>query len=311
MASHPRFSLHLIRGFWVAARHLSFTRAAEELFVTQSAISREIKKLEEQLGQALFHRVNRALYLTRAGEDLFQAVDEAFVLIDAAAQRVAGARQSLAITTSVPLASLWLVPRLPRFTRIHPNVDLRIAASNDVVDLAQAHVDIAIRYVRRSDRRPDGDLLTDYHTFPVCAPALLKDTKRPLNSVADLAHHVLLEFETTVQGRPWYDWDQWFKALKVDKISPAGRQRFAHYDQVVEAALAGSGIAIGKWPHLIARLQDGSLITPFGPEAVSSLGGFHLVVAETANEREAVDAFVNWVRAEARNDAQVTKALLE
>ncbi len=310
MASHPRLSLHLIRGFWVAARHLSFTRAAEELFVTQSAISREIKKLEEQLGQALFLRVNRALYLTRAGEELFQAVDEAFVLIDAAAQRVAGARQSLAITTSVPLASLWLVPRLPRFTRTHPNVDLRIAASNDVVDLAQAHVDIAIRYVRRSDRRPDGDLLADYHTFPVCAPALLKDDTRPLNTVADLAHHVMLEFETTVHGRPWYDWDQWFKALKLDKINPTGRQRFAHYDQVVKAALAGSGIAIGKWPHLIERLQDGSLITPFGPEVVSSLGGFHLIVAEAASEREAVAAFVDWVRAEARNDAQATKALL-
>lgn len=309
MASHPRFSLHLIRGFWVAARHLSFTRAAEELFVTQSAISREVKKLEEQLGQALFQRVNRALNLTRAGEELFQGVDEAFALIDEAARRVADAHQTLAITTTIPLASLWLVPRLPRFTRAHPDIDLRILASNDVVDLTQAQVDVAIRYVRRSDRRPDGDFLADYRTFPVCAPALLQDATKHLNSVADLAHHVLLEFETTVHGRPWYDWDQWFKAMKIDKIDPAGRQRFTHYDHVVEATRAGSGIAIGKWPHLIARLQDGSLSAPFGPEAISSLGAFHLVVADGAIGRAAVDAFIDWVRAEFRDGRQVTGEL--
>lgn len=119
MASHPRFSLHLIRGFWVAARHLSFTRAAEELFVTQSAISREVKKLEEQLGQALFQRVNRALNLTRAGEELFQGVDEAFALIDEAARRVADAHQTLAITSSAftlsfKAASFSLISNLKR-----------------------------------------------------------------------------------------------------------------------------------------------------------------------------------------------------
>lgn len=305
MESGPRLSLHLVRGFWAAARHLSFTRAAEELFVTQSAISREVKKLEEQLGQALFHRVNRSLYLTRAGEELFQAVDEAFTLVDAAAQRIAGSRQTLGVTASIPFASQWLVPRLPRFTRSHPEVDLRVMASNETVDLVQSRLDIAIRYLRQAAKVPDDHMLTAYRTFPVCAPALLEDPDRPLHSVADLAHHVLLEFETTVHGRPWYDWDQWFRAMRMDKIVPAGRQRFAHYDQVVEAALAGSGVAIGKWPHLVEKLQDGSLRPPFGPGAVATLGGFRWIVAEASAEREPVMAFIDWLRAEAHRDDQV------
>ena len=303
MDTNPRISLHLIRGFWVAARHLSFTRAAAELCLTQSAVSREIKKLEEQLGQPLFHRVNRTLQLTQAGAELYRTVDEALALIDAATERLSGVERTLAVTTTIPLASLWLVPRLPRFTLRHPDIDVRIAANNEVVDLEQSHMDIAIRYGRTTGNAPRDDFLFDYSTFPVCSPQLMNDPTRPLRTVADLAHHVLLEFETAVQGRPWYDWDQWFKAMKIAKFKPAGRQRFSHYDQVVEAVLAGSGIAIGKRPHLSGKLQDGTLCAPFGKEGIASLGGFSVVVADAAVGRSAVDAFVGWLRDEARQDA--------
>lgn len=302
MDTNPRISLHLIRGFWVAARHLSFTKAAAELFVTQSAISREIKKLEEQLGQPLFHRVNRTLQLTQAGAELYRAVDEALALIDAATERVAGVERTLTVTTTIPLASLWLVPRLPRFTQHHPDIDVRIAANNDVVDLEQSHVDIAIRYGRNSRDAPCGEFLFAYSTFPVCSPMLMNDPARPLRTVADLAHHVLLEFETAAHGRPWYDWDQWFSAMKIAKFKPAGRQRFSHYDQVIEAVLAGSGVAIGKQPHLNSKLQDGTLCAPFGMEGVAALGAFSVVVADAAAGCKAVDAFVGWLRDEARQD---------
>ena len=116
----PRLSLDLLRGFRAAARHLSFTRAAQELFVTQSAISREIRTLEEQLGTPLFRRANRTLELTEAGRDLFKAVDEALALIDGATERVVKPARQLAIAITVPLASMWLVPRLPQFTRNTP-----------------------------------------------------------------------------------------------------------------------------------------------------------------------------------------------
>src|SRR3989442_15725923 len=123
---YPRLSLDLLRGFRVAARHLSFTRAAQELFVTQSAISREIKTLEEQIGQPLFHRVHRALQLTRAGEELYHAADEALAQLDAVVHRLAGSGRVLAVTTTNALASLWLAPRLHRFNHLHPGINVRI-----------------------------------------------------------------------------------------------------------------------------------------------------------------------------------------
>lgn len=308
MELNPRFSLHLIRGFWTAARHLSFTRAAEELFVTQSAISREVKKLEEQLGQRLFLRVNRTLQLTHAGEQLYRAVDEALALIDAAVGRLARSDQTLTVTTTIPLASLWLVPRLPRFTQRHPGIEVRIAASNDVTDLDRERVDLAIRYRHGAKSSIPGKALFDYCTFPVCAPALLRDPKRPLRTIADLAHHVLLEFETNIGGHPWCDWDQWLDAMKIASFRPAGRQRFSHYDQVIEAVRAGSGVAIGKRPHLSSELQDGTLRAPFGPEVVASLGVFYLVTADAAVGRSDVEAFVRWLRSEARQDARAMLA---
>jgi len=143
---HP-LSLDLLRGFRAAARHLSFTRAAQELFVTQSAISREIKTLEEQIGKPLFRRVHRALELTRAGEELYRATDEALGLLDAVTTRLAESGKTLAVTTTTALASLWLAPRLPRFNRLHPGIDVRIAASNDKPDLERDQMDIAIRFV--------------------------------------------------------------------------------------------------------------------------------------------------------------------
>lgn len=298
----PRISLHLIRGFWAAARHLSFTRAAAELFVTQSAVSREVKKLEEQLGCVLFRRVNRSLELTPAGSELYHAVEQALGLIDETTARLAGAPGSLAVTASIPFASLWLVPRLAGFTRRHPRTEVQIAASNEVVDLDQASIDVAIRYRRNAPCEAGAVFLAAYRTFPVCAPALLAHADPPLRAVADLAGHVLLEFETIAHGRPWYDWEQWLRAMHIAPFRPAGRQRFSHYDQVIEAALAGSGVAIGKLPHISGRLRDGSLRAPFGAESVAQLGGFEIVVADAAAGRAAVDAFVAWLREEMRDD---------
>jgi DNA-binding transcriptional LysR family regulator len=302
MNKNLRLSLDLLRGFRVAARHLSFTRAARELFVTQSAISREIKTLEEQLGQPLFHRVNRALQLTHAGEELYRAADEALALIDAAADRLAGSGRALAVTTTTAFASLWLVPRLPQFTRLHPGIDVRIAASNETVNLEREHLDIAIRWVPPGGDIPDGVRLVDYEIFPVCSPAVARDRVRPLRTPADLAHHVRLDFETVVYGRPWYDWEQWFDTMKMRQIKPAGTLRFSHYDQVVQAAVEGSGVAIGKTPHLTRHLRDGVLIVPFGRREVASLGSFYIVVAEAAARRDTVEAFVAWLRGEAHRD---------
>lgn len=297
----PRLSLDLLRGFCAAARHLSFTRAAQELFVTQPAISREIKTLEQQLGKPLFRRVNRALELTQAGQELFGAAREGLALIDTAAARVAGSSTSLAVTTTVALASTWLVPRLPNFSKRHPGIDMRFVATNEAVNLEREHIDVAIRFVPIGTTPPSAEKLLDYQQFPVCSPALARDRKRPLRSVDDLAAHVLLDLETTVYGRPWYDWEQYFAVLKRRALRGAVWLRFSHYDQVIEAAVNGSGVAVGKRPHLNDHLRKGLLVAPLGADCTVLAGAFYIEVAPAAPPQEAA-LFVAWLRAEVERD---------
>jgi DNA-binding transcriptional LysR family regulator len=306
----PRLSLDLLRAFRSAARHLSFTHAAREQFVTQSAISRAMRTLEEQLGQPLFHRVNRALTLTHAGEELFRASDEALGLIDATTDRLTGSAGALAVTTTTALASTWLVPKLPQFARLHPGTDVRIFASNDMVDLEREHIDVALRFVPPGSDPPNADCLVEYRTFPVCLPAIARGRKRPLRNAADLALHVRLDFETILYGRPWYDWEHWFEAIGVRPVTPAGTMRFSHYDQVIGAASEGSGVAIGKWPHLARHLRQRTLSAPLGPDGVAHIGGFYLVVARNAAGRESVEAFVAWLREEFERDETRAPAFL-
>ncbi len=300
----PRLSLDLLRGFRAAARHLSFTRAAQELCVTQPAISREVRTLEEQLGRPLFRRVNRSLELTQAGQELFSAVNEALDLIDATTIRLAGSSTTLAVTTTVALASTWLVSRLPRFAQLHPEIDMRFVASNHMVDLEREHIDVAIRYVPSGAASPSSDKLFDYEQFPVCAPALADDRARPLRTPADLSNHVLLEFETLLYGRPWFDWQQWFSAMKLRGVEGAQWLRFSHYDQVIEAAIKGSGVAVGKRPHLTDHLRDGTLVAPLGAEYVARPGAFHVEVSGAAR-RDVVEIFVNWLHLEAQRDGSI------
>jgi LysR family transcriptional regulator, glycine cleavage system transcriptional activator len=254
----PHLSLDLLRGFEASARHLSFTRAAQELSVTQSAISREIKTLEKQLGQPLFDRINRGLRLTPSGHDLYRAVGEALKLIDEATDRLGGtaAAETLTVTTSAPLASLWLVPKISRFVRLRPDVDVRCVASNQWIDLQQERVDVALRWAPPGAGAPEAERLFDVTIFPICAPAVAADKSRPLHSLADLARHVLLDLETSTGNGPWSDWRPWLVAKGVENLKPVGVLRFSHYDQVVRAAIDGSGVAVGRSPHNDHHLRD-------------------------------------------------------
>jgi DNA-binding transcriptional LysR family regulator len=175
----------------------SFTQAAQEL-LTQSAISQEVKALEEQLGAPLFTRVNRTLRLTQAGEQLYRATDEALALIDAAAEQVAGAARSLSITTTVPFASLWLGPRLHDFARRHPDIRLRVVASNDNLDIVREHIDIAIRHTPTDASLPN---CIEHETFRLSPIFLQSGSSHRVSR--DLASHVLLD-RNSRNGR--YDW---------------------------------------------------------------------------------------------------------
>ena len=304
----PRLSLDLLKGFEAAARHLSFTRAAQELSLTQSAVSREIKTLEEQLGRPLFTRVNRGLRLTDAGQGLHRAVGEALKLIDEATDRLAvsGGGTTLAVTTSVALASTWLVPKLPRFIGLHPELDVRSVAADQRLDLERERLDLAIRWASPGSSVPGGEPLFDVQNFPVCAPALARDRARPLRSPADLARHVLLDLELVTSRGPWSDWGPWLEAMKLSDLKPGGTLHFSHYDQVVQAAIDGSGVAMGRNPHSARHLSDGLLVAPFGREAVLSRGTYFVLISPRSAERPVVREFVAWLRAEVRQDVEAS-----
>jgi len=296
----PRISLDMLKGFEAAARRLSFTLAAQELFVTQSAISRQVKTLEDQLGVPLFRRVNRGLQLTEAGQTLYGAVTAASVLIDDATDKLLGAksRQSLTVAAAVPFASLWLAPRLQRFASMHPHCEIRVVATNNPGEVDPASTDVAIWHFRPGSAPASARRLAADEVLPVCAPALLKDRAKPLRTPADLAHHALLRYETLIGGRRRVDWVRWLQSVGLGKLRPAGACSFSHYDQVIQAALDGGGVALGRLPLVAAKLNAGVLVAPF-PQARVVTGAWHVVSAPEAEERPLAKAFVEWLHAEA------------
>jgi LysR family glycine cleavage system transcriptional activator len=278
------------------------------LSVTQPAISREIRTLEDQLGQPLFHRVNRTLQLTRAGEELYRTVDATLAQIDAVVDRIAGSGAAVAVATTSALASLWLAPRLPRFNRVHPGIDVRVVTSNDKPDLERDQLDIAIRFVTAGADVPDAERLLDCRSFPVCSMALARNRSRAIRVPADLAHHVRLDYETLRDGRRLSEWDFWFDALRIPRVEPASTLRFPQYDQVISAAIEGSGVAMGVLPHIAQHLREGLLCAPFGPETTAQRGAFFVARRPAVAGRAAVEAFVGWLWSEVRREDDLTLA---
>lgn len=297
-------SLDLIKGFEAAARHLSFTKAAHELFVTQSAISRQIKALEDSLGVPLFRRFNRALLLTDAGQTLFRTASDILRQLDEASGKLssAGAASMLTVTTTVSFASLWLVPRLPQFRKLHAGIDVRISADNDMLDLRRERIDLAIRFSEPGAAPSGARRLAGEEVFPVCSKALLRDRSRPLRKPEDLARHVLLHVDDATGRWPWLNWTQWLDAMKIEALRPAGEMRFSHYDQLIQAAIAGEGVALGRNPLVARFIKKGLLAAPFDRKTVSSKEYFVIVTPESA-ERPEVKGFVDWMFAEVKRDA--------
>lgn len=297
-------SLDLLRGFEAAARHLSFTKAARELHVTQSAVSRQIKTIEAQLGVALFRRLNRALLLTEEGQALSRAVAGALAGIEQAVSRLPAVAENrpITVTTTVSFAALWLVPRLARFRAAHPHTDVRLAASNEVSNLERDRIDLAIRFCEPKSAPAGAIPLTGEEVFPVASPRLMRDRERPLKTPADLRHHVLLHPDDPLGEWPWITWREWLTALKVPDLKPAGALHFSHYDQLVQAAIAGEGVGIGRAPLVERFLRSGELIAPFR-DRITVTRKYYVIVAPAARGERRVQQFVDWLLAEAKTVA--------
>jgi LysR family glycine cleavage system transcriptional activator len=289
--------LDLLHTFEAAGRHLSFTLAGEELFLSQSAVSRQIQQLEASVGAPLFERRHRALALTEAGRIMQRAVEDSLERLRDAAARVRSTspQRQVAVTCTPGFASFWLIPRLARFTSAHPEVDVRISATLEMVDLERSNVDLAVRFVPIEEG--EGPQLFEEEVQPMCSPLLLRDAARPLREPADLARHTLLTVE--LRDAPLTaDWEPWLQLMGLEGVTMAHTMRFTQYSEAVAAAVAGHGVVIGRFPLLGDLLRSKQLVAPFRTGAASRRGYFVTPAAQAEHNPDAQD-FAAWLLDEA------------
>jgi LysR family glycine cleavage system transcriptional activator len=302
--SKRRYNLpHLafFQGFEAAARTLSFTKAAEELFITQSAVSRQIKALEDDLGLKLFVRRPRSLMLSEDGQALYRIATDVLDRLQSATDqlRVETRARQLSITTTTGFASLWLIPRLSRFTALHPDIDVRISATTDTLNLERSLIDLAIRYCK-PETVPEGAVrLFGDEIILVCSRAVLRDKTRPLKRPQDLAHHTLLHFDYAGAEIMHMDWGTWLTALGVGELKSAGALHFSQYDQMIQAAVSGQGVALGGQALVSALIESGALVAPFKQTLVGSRAYF-IIESRLSSGKPQVREFAQWLLTERR-----------
>lgn len=286
--------LDLLASFEAAARHLSFTRAGAERFITQSAMSRQIQALEQHLGVPLFRRRHRALSLTEHGLRLQSTCSAVLAQLRAtvAEIRAPARREVLALTTTPGLASLWLIPRLPLFTRAHPGIDVRLDASFERRHLREDGFDIAIRYGRVG--ATEGRQMFPESMLPVCSPRLARDTAMPLKTPADLRFHTLLQLADRHDPGMPLEWAPWLQAVGLPDLQPAASLSFSGYGEAIAAALAGQGVALGRRPLVDELLRNRRLVAPF-KDATASTRAYYLVVNPLSGNRAAVQDLERWL----------------
>lgn len=290
--------LNGLRVFEAAARHMSFTRAAEELNVTQAAVSHQIKALEEQVGLPLFRRLNRALILTEEGQALLPAVRAALDGIAEALGRLNARTVTGALTVSVlpSFAVKWLVPRMSRFQDLHPDIDLRITAADRLVDFGRDAVDVAVRFGAGSWPGLRADFVVEEFVAPVCAPALAAR----LHSPADLARMTLLHEEMApLPGFPV--WPTWLRAAGIRDMSDAEERgpRFSHTHIMLQAAVDGRGVALAQMLFAAEDIAEGRLVAPFELRLATGYA-YYVVCLNAAADRPKIRAFRDWVIAETK-----------
>ena len=286
-------SLNGLRAFEAAARHLSFTLAAAELNVTQTAISHQIKRLEQELGVRLFIRQNRALALTPEATDYLPGIRAAFDDLRLATNRLLRKdnERVLTVSTLASLAVKWLLPRLSTFQETHPEIDVRITTSIALVDFRDGDVDAAIRYGRGQWPGLRADWLMADHLFPVCSPALLTGNK-PLKTPLDLTQHTLLH----TMGATNDDWRLWLTAAGLPPQQSHHGLSFDLTYLTIQAAIDGLGVAIGRTAYVEADIAKGRLVVPFDITLPTD-AGFYLVTPEGRADTPKLRVFREWLLA--------------
>ncbi len=302
MRSRPIAMGHL-RALEAVARHLNFRAAAEELSLTQSAVSRQIQSLEDEIGVPLFLRHTRAVELTSAGSQLLRAVVPSLERIDSAVRliRRSAGRKSVAVTTWASFASMWLIPRLEAFQRDHPDIDIRIDATDSPVDLDTSDVDLALRYSRPETVPEDAVRLFGEQLSPVASPWLLKSGK-PLRKGEDLARFALIEASDShrTQNLEWLSWRRWLDAHGLKKLEPQRWLYFNYASQIAQAALTGQGVALARMTLVADSLANGDLVEVLPGHRLDTPLAYFLIVGPRSSARPEIQAFCAWLLAQAQ-----------
>jgi LysR family glycine cleavage system transcriptional activator len=290
--------LNALRAFEAAARHLNFSRAADELSVTPGAVSQQIQNLEDYVGAALFKRTPKGLLLTDAAQTALPALREAFDRLAEAASLLTAAvdGRRLTLTAAPSFAAKWLVPRLGKFELAYPQVDVWLSAGMDIVDFATGEVDLAIRY--GSGRYPGLEVtrLLSETVIAVASPELL--ASQPLNDPSDLAKHILLHDGSPDADDSCPDWAMWLAARGIKNVDGARGPRFNQSSLVIEAAVNGRGVALAKQTLAQADIDAGRLVAPLQIATAVDFA-YYVVHPKTKGRLPQVKAFVSWITQEA------------
>ena len=295
-------SMGQLRAFEAVARQLNFRAAAEELSLTQSAVSRQIQALEDEVGVGLFLRHTRAVELTGAGAQLLQAVLPSLERMDSAVRliRRSAGRKSVAISTFASFGTMWLIPRLEAFQSEHPDIDIRIDATDAPVDLDTADIDLALRYTKPANVPSSAVRLFGEQLTPVASPWLLK-SGHALQRGEDLAHFALIEASDThrTQHLEWLTWRRWLDAHNLKKLEPKRWLYFNYAHQIAQAALTGQGVALTRMPLVADSLTSGDLVEILPGMRLDSPMANWLIVAPRSAARPEIKAFCTWLTAQA------------
>ena len=309
MNTHSRRPLSLtnLRAFETVARTLNFGAAAEELHVTQSAVSRQIKGLEDELGAQLFSRGTRHVQITPDGQSLLRAVEPLLAKLDTSVQHIrrSRSRRRVSVTTFASFGSLWLLPRIEAFQRSHPDIDIRVSAHDALEDLDDPELDLALRYLSPASVHSDAAHLFDETLTPVVSRSLWDRIRNgaapPLARPADLVGQTLLEEDDDRASTEFLSWRHWLACHDQPALEPRRWLYLNFTYQQVQAALAGHGVALARVPLVFEALQRGELVEPFGEAGrITSPFSYWMLVAPGSRARPEVTQFTAWVEAEAK-----------
>jgi len=291
-------SPHHLFVFEVCARLLSFTRAAEELGVSQPAVSLAVRQLEDAIGQRLFARRHRAIQLTTAGERFYREVSASFERLLRAAREVNRNSDANLVTLSIStaFANYWVMPRLTKLHRSHPAIDLRLQVVDKDVDLEHLNVSLGIRRGRGNWHGYASASIAREELFAVASPAYLAANPRP-RTIEDLLGHHFIHLEEPFRPRP--KWRDWFDSFGIDYVDSGEGLRLNDYALVIQAAMAGEGVAMG-WRHVTESLIAKRLLVPVLPQSWITGEEFHLIWSANAELSESAQQVRDWIIEEAR-----------